>query len=71
MKPFILVLYLCTALVWPSLWITKRGIRFFAILAIGAVLSSCTSTSGKFERSPCACSFRPVKIGGHGGKEDA
>lgn len=66
MKPLITALKICTASVWLPLWLTKRGIRFFVVLVIGAVLSSCTSTSGKLDRSPCACSFEPINAISYG-----
>ncbi len=70
MKPFILVLKICTASVWLPLWLIKRSIRLVVVLVIGAVLSSCTSTSSKLERSPCACSFEPINAISYGRNGD-
>jgi hypothetical protein len=60
MKHVILVLKILTVSVWLPLWLLKCGIRLIAVLVAGAILSSCATSSGRLEKSPCACSFESI-----------
>ena len=66
MKYIILVLKIVTAPAWVPLWMMKKGGRLFMMLVLAALLSGCASTSNKFDKSPCACDFKPLNTGNEG-----
>ena len=71
MKHIIPVLKFVTAPAWVPLWMMKKGGRVLAMLVVAALLSGCASTSNKFDKSPCACDFKPLNTGHYGSDADA
>lgn len=71
MKYVILVLKIVTAPAWVPLWMMKKGGRLFMMLVLAAILASCASTSNKFDKSPCACDFKPLNTANDGGDAHA
>jgi hypothetical protein len=49
-----------TAPVWIPLWIMMKILAVLLPLLVLGFLSGCTSTSNHFDKSPCACEFRPL-----------
>ncbi|MGO4395875.1 hypothetical protein AB4Z46_31425 [Variovorax sp. M-6] len=60
MKTFILILKIVTFPVWIHFWLIAKLWRVFAAVLFIGLIAGCTSTSNKFERSPCACEFQRI-----------
>ncbi|WP_430504821.1 hypothetical protein [Ralstonia pseudosolanacearum] len=58
-------------LLWPMGKLAKKGWRFLAVLFFAALVTGCASSSNKFDKSPCACDFKPINTGNYGSKTDA
>jgi hypothetical protein len=75
MNHYLLVLKVLTLPLWLPLWlpyhlVNKTG-RLLVLLALGAVLAGCASSSNTFDKSPCACSFEQINTGNYGAKSYA
>jgi hypothetical protein len=71
MKYVLLVLKIITAPIWIPLWLMKKGGRLLTVLFLGAILGGCVSMSNGFDKSPCACDFKPLNTSNYGGMADA
>ncbi|SAK79343.1 hypothetical protein AWB79_05022 [Caballeronia hypogeia] len=56
---------------WPLLKVLQKGWRLFVVLLFVALATGCTSTSNKFDKSPCACAFQNLNTSYFGSKADA
>lgn len=56
---------------WPLVMIAKKGWRLFAVLFFVALITGCSSTSNRFDKSPCACDFEQLNTGNYEGKGNA
>ncbi|SEB26329.1 hypothetical protein [Variovorax sp. YR216] len=45
---------------WLTLWLLRKGWRLLLLAFVVSAASGCTSLSNKFDKSPCACDFRPL-----------
>jgi preprotein translocase subunit SecF len=71
MKTFLLILKVVTFPVWIHFWLIAKLWRVFALVLFVGLIAGCTSTSNKFDRSPCACDFQPLNSSDHGEKKNA
>jgi len=54
---------LITAPFWFTAWIGWKVFLFLLPLFLAAMISGCASSSSHFDKSPCACDFRPLNQG--------
>lgn len=45
---------------WVTLWLLRKGWRLLLLAFVVGAAAGCSSVSNKFDKSPCACEFRPL-----------
>jgi hypothetical protein len=65
------VVKVVTAPFWFIPWMVLKGLVVLLPLLLLGFLSGCTSTSNHFDKSPCACEFRPLNTIDLGGNRRA
>jgi hypothetical protein len=58
LKALLAMFLVLTAPIWVPFWLIAKFWRVFALLFLVGWLAGCTSTSNRFDKSPCACEFR-------------
>ena len=62
--PFMfLVLRIVTGPLWGQIWLVWKVTKFLAPFFLIGFLASCASSSNRFDKSPCACTFKPANTG--------
>lgn len=62
MKALWLIIKILTVPAWGPLWLFYRFGKFMLLLVIVSAASGCVTNTGKFDKSPCACDFKPFVI---------
>ncbi|MDM0015048.1 hypothetical protein QTH87_21565 [Variovorax sp. J22P168] len=61
MKTLFIICAVLTGPLWIPFWLLAKSWKFFALLFLFGWLAGCSSTSNRFDRSPCACEFHQLE----------
>lgn len=62
MKAIWLLLKVITFPAWAPLWVVWKFGKVLILAVLVASASGCVTNSGKIDKSPCACDFKPFVI---------